>query len=102
MDSLLQIKSLLFSFGYGMLFYYLAKYNLYLIKNLHVITKYLITLVFVIDSVLLYVYLLFKINHGIFHFYFFLMFGLGFWLSLWLQPKIVNLCKVCKNKRKIN
>lgn len=100
MDSFLQIQTLIFSFGYGMFFYYLAKYNLYLIKNLRIITQYLITIVFIVDSVLLYVYLLFKINHGFFHIYFFFMFMLGFCLSIVINKKIVNFCKVLKNKEK--
>ena len=92
MDSFLQLKTLIFSFFFGMLFYYLAKYNLFLIKNM----KYFITFILVIDSVLLYMYLLFKINHGIYHIYFFFMFALGFWLISLFNPKIVKLCKHLK------
>ncbi len=100
MDSFLQLKSLIFSFCYGILYFYIAKYNLFLIKNLNVFKKYLVTLVMVIDSVLLYVYLIFKINHGYFHIYFFLMFGLGFWFITYFNRKIVKLCKTLYRKRK--
>ena len=93
MNSIIQIKSLLFSFIYGIFFYYIAKYNLFLIKNLKVLTKYLVTLVMIIDAVLLYVYLIFKINHGNFHIYFFFMFILGFILITYKDKKIVKLCK---------
>ncbi len=96
MDSFLQLKTLIFSFFFGMLFYYLAKYNLFLIKNMKTFSKYLITFILVIDSVLLYMYLLFKINHGIYHIYFFFMFALGFWLISLLNSKIVKLCKHLK------
>ena len=100
MDSFLQIKTLMFSFFFGMLFYYLAKYNLYLTKNMKIVSKYFITFIFIIDSALLYMYLLFKINHGIYHIYFFLMFALGFWIICLLNKKIVKLCKQLRKKFK--
>lgn len=102
MDSFLQLKTLLFSFFFGMFFFYLAKYNLYLTKSMKVISKYIITLIFVIDGALLYIYLLFKINQGRFHIYFFIMFALGYWVMLLLHQKIVKLCKVLLKKVKVN
>ena len=90
MNSLLQIKTLLFSFSFGSLFFFLSKYNLLLIKNMKIINRYLVTIVFVVDSVLLYVFWLYKINHGYFHIYFFLMFILGFWLTFSLYPKLLT------------
>ena len=100
MDSILQLKTLIFSFCFGILFYYLAKYNLFLIKNMKVFGKYLITFIFVIDSVLLYMYLIFKINHGFYHIYFFLMFALGFISIYFGHKKLVKLCKIFKKIRK--
>lgn len=91
MDSILQLKTLIFSFGFGCFFFLLAKYNMFLIKDMRLIKKYLITLILVVDSVLLYVYLMFKINHGQFHIYFFLSVGLGFWLMYGVYPKIKKL-----------
>ncbi len=100
MDSFLQLKSLGFSLFYGWAFFYLAKGNLILTNNLKIIGKYLITLIFVIDIALLYLYLMFQINQGIFHIYFFFMFALGYFGALMLHPKIVKLCQIWQNKRK--
>ena len=98
MDSFLQLKTLIFSLGFGCFFFLLSKYNMFLIKDMKLIKKYLITLILVIDSVLLYVYLMFKINHGIFHIYFFLSVALGYWLMYLIYPKIIKVFR--KNIKK--
>lgn len=90
MDSILQLKTLFFSFLFGMFFFYVTKYNYYITQNMKVISKYLITFIFVIDGALLYLYLLFKLNHGKVHIYYLLMFSLGYFLMLIINRKLSN------------
>ena len=98
MNSILQLKTLIFSFFFGCIFFLLSKYNLYITKNMKIIKKYLFTFVFVIDCVLLYIYFLYKLNHGIFHIYFFIVFFLGFTLMYYINPKIKILILNIKTK----
>lgn len=89
MNSYLQLVSLCFSFGYGVFFYLMARYNFWVIKDMKIIKKYLLTVILVVDVVLLYIFFMFKINNGSFHIYFILSIGLGFWL----MSKIYDLLK---------
>ena len=94
MNSYLQIKTILFSFLYGVFFYITAKYNLIIIKNLNTLKKYIISLVYVIDLVLLYIYLIYKLNNGIFHIYFVISILIGFYITSKRYKNSVNKCKV--------
>ena len=94
MNSYLQIKTILFSFLYGVFFYITARYNLIIIKNLNTIKKYIISLVYVIDLVLLYIYLIYKLNNGIFHIYFVISILIGYYITSKMYKNLVNKCKV--------
>ena len=87
MDSYTQLTLILLSYIYGILFYLLAKYNLFITKNLSTLLKYIITFIFIIDIVIIYIYLVFQINKGIFHFYFLLSLFLGYLTNLKIWPK---------------
>ena len=95
MHSFIQILTFIFSFIYGIFFYLLARFNNFILKDKKNVTKFLITLVFIIDIVILYIYLMFKINHGYFHIYFLAILCLGFILMIIMYPKIKNKCKIC-------
>lgn len=90
MDSYTQLLIIFISFTYGILFYLLAKYNLWMIKNLNTFLKYLFTLLFIVDIVIIYIYIIYKINQGIFHIYFLISLFLGYLLMSYFFPKFAN------------
>ena len=89
----IQLRSLLFSFLYGVFFNLVLKLNYKYIYHSKGIIKILINLFFVIDNTLLYFIILRCINNGIFHFYFFLSIILGFICVNILSTKIIEKIK---------
>ena len=77
MTLILQIKSLDFSFLYGIFFAFTYKYNYRFLTSKNLFFKIIVNFFFVIDHILLYFVLISKINNGILHLYFFFMFILG-------------------------
>lgn len=96
----IQIISLIFSFLFGVLYFYLIKINLLIVKNIKNSTKYLINTLFILNIVLIYNIVNYKINNGFFHIYFLLLITLGFMFSIFIN-KYVNLMiqKLKKNKK---
>lgn len=82
MNSYIQVISLLISFGYGIIFYILSRFNKYIVFNKNNFIKMLVTLVFVIDMVIIYLLIMYKINYGNIHPYFIIVLILGFVLSI--------------------
>ena len=74
----IQIKSIIFSFLYGMFFSFLLNLNYKFIYYSKGILKILINIFFVVDNVFLYFIILRYINNGIVHFYFVLSLFLGY------------------------
>lgn len=70
MNSYVQVISLLVSFIYGIVFYILSKFNKYIISNKNNIVKLLVTTVYVVDMVIIYIFIMYKINFGNIHPYF--------------------------------
>lgn len=90
MPASLQLITLGASFLYGFVFYYLMKLNYKLIKNKKKFYQSLITILFMYNVVLLYIIIIFKLNSGIFHIYFFIMLALGFLSNLKLTQKMLK------------
>lgn len=82
MNSYVQVISLLVSFIYGIVFYILSKFNKYIISNKNNIVKLLVTTVYVVDMVITYIFIMYKINFGNIHPYFIISLILGFVLSI--------------------
>ncbi len=78
MNSGIQIISLLVSFFYGIIFNVLTIYNFKVIKKYNSIIKNIITIMFILDIVIIYMIIIYKINKGYFHIYFILMVILGY------------------------
>lgn len=74
----MQIKSLIFSFIYGILISFLFNVNYFLLFNRKSVIRIFCSIVFVIDFSLLYFYILEYINYGYIHIYLFFVFILGF------------------------
>lgn len=90
MNSYIQILSLIFSFFYGIFFHLLVRFNKYILDKKNNIIKFIITLVFIIDIVILYIYLMYKINNGYFHIYFLFLLIIGYLLECFLFPKMLK------------
>lgn len=78
MNIKIQIIVLTVSFFYGFIYYYLTKLNTYIIKNQKKIYRSLITTLFMYNIILLYIIIIYKINHGKFHPYFFITILIGY------------------------
>lgn len=90
MTLIIQIKSLAFSFLYGIFFAFTYKINYkYLMIN-NTLFKIIISFFFILDHILLYFVLLSIINNGILHLYFLLSFIIGniFYVYLFDNKKI--------------
>ena len=87
---IIQIRSLVFSFIYGMFFSFTYKINYkFLISNV-LFFKIVLSFIFVLDHILLYFILISKINNGILNFYFLISFILGiiFYIYLFDRSKL--------------
>lgn len=80
MDLKIQLLSILFSFGFGILSSYLYNFCYSFIYKTSLLYKIVINLLFCINLGLIYFLLLKIINNGIVHIYFILSFILGFGL----------------------
>lgn len=74
----IQLKVLITSFVYGILFAYVLKIQYKLLFNGKLWYKILVNFLFVMDNCLLYFIILKTINNGMFHLYFFFLLILGF------------------------
>lgn len=81
MNIKVQLLSLFISFIYGCIYNLLSKYNKKLIVKKHILIQIVITALFVINNVLIYLIILYKTNYGQFHIYFLAMIALGFMFS---------------------
>lgn len=78
MSGLVQIISLGISFFYGIFFYLANKVNELMIDKKNYFIKVLVTLVFIIDVVILYIYIMYKVNNGNIHPYFIALVIIGY------------------------
>ena len=98
MTGFTQLLLLICSYLYGIIFYLLTRYNLFITKHLSTLKSFLVTLVFIVDMVILYIYLIYRANDGIFHIYFILLLILGFITMGYNYKKIVKLCQKITKK----
>ena len=84
----IQIYSLLFSFFYGILVFFLLELNYKLLYTGKMLYKIIISFLFVMFISLLYFYGLLKINNGIIHIYFLIVMFKGYMLSFVIYSKI--------------
>ncbi len=86
----IQLLSILISFIFGIIFYFITYMNFKLIKNMKVLFQHIITFVYVIDMTIIYILIIYKFNKGYFHLYFITMVLLGFCLAYLLNNKILS------------
>lgn len=110
MNAKTQIIALLISFLYGCFFFLTNKLNKKIIEKQKRIYRSLIQILFMCNIVLLYIIIIFKINNGKFHIYFFFMIALGYIFGIHLSnnllknvkcpPFIEKIKKKCYTKEK--
>lgn len=93
MNSYVQVISFLVSFIYGIVFYLFARFNKAMLSNKNNVIKFLITLVFILDMVILYIYMMYKINFGLIHPYFVIVVLIGYVVMMLLYRKCINFFK---------
>ena len=69
MNSYVQLISLFSSFVYGIALYYLNNLNTRLIKNKNIISKIIISCLYIFNVSLLFVCFLYWLNNGLLHLY---------------------------------
>lgn len=96
MDLKLQILSMLFSFGYGIISSYLYNLNYNFIHNTTILYKLVINILFCVNLGLIYFILIKVINYGVVHIYFVFSFIVGFVLFVNKYKFLRNVFKVKK------
>ena len=87
MDEVIQLFSFFVSFCIGFVFSIVTKFHFKLVDSYPKILQYLLTVLYVIDFVLLYVILMYHINGGVIHIYFLAFVFVGFFCSEVLQSR---------------
>ena len=104
MDYKLQIISLIISFLYGVFFSTVTNINYNYLYKTSTPFKITFNIIFILDVVLIYLIIMYKINKGIFHNYFILMIFLGYVVSfnkIKASTKRLKLkCIIEKNEKK--
>lgn len=96
MDLKLQILSILFSFGYGIISSYLYNLNYNFIHDTTILYKLVINILFCVNLGLIYFILIKVINYGVVHIYFVFSFIVGFVLFVNKYNFLRNVFKVKK------
>ncbi len=96
MDLKLQILSILFSFGYGIISSYLYNLNYNFIHDTTILYKLVINILFCVNLGLIYFILIKVINYGVVHIYFVFSFIVGFVLFVNKYKFLRNVFKVKK------
>lgn len=81
MTSIIQLYSLALSFVYGIFFCILSKLNFKIIDSMSRFLRYILTFLFVMDMVIIYIILIYKLNKGYFHMYFVLLVFCGYLIA---------------------
>ncbi len=100
MNYKIQLISFVFSFLFGLFFYFTSLLNYKLIKKHSAVLKYIITTIYIIDISLIYILLMYKINYGVIHIYFILLLFCGFLVGWLYSKKLRKICKVIAKKLK--
>ena len=87
MSVIFQIISFMVSFLYGVFFAFLCKIHFFYVNPMKVYWQFILTIIFILDSVLGYVILLYHINEGVIHIYFLILVLLGYYSFPILQKK---------------
>jgi len=90
MNSNMQLLSFFVSFIFGIVFCLITILNFKLIKDLKRYVQHLLTFIYVIDMVIIYIILLYHLNKGYFHIYFIAMVFFGFFCGFIIYKKLLS------------
>ena len=90
MSSKLQLISFIISFLYGLIFYILTVINFKLIETSQLYIKHILSFIFVLDMVIIYIILLYYVNKGYFHIYFIITVFIGFFIGYILKENVFS------------
>lgn len=93
MNSNMQLLSFLVSFIFGIIFYFITIINFKLINDLKLYLKHILTFIYVLDMVIIYVIIFYHLNKGYFHIYFLLSVFLGYFVAFLTNKKFLS--KIC-------
>ena len=93
MNSNLQLISFLVSFIFGIFFYLLTNLNFKLIKDLKKYIQHILTFLYVMDMIVIYIIIFYHLNKGYFHIYFILMVFVGYLVGFIIYKKILSKIK---------
>lgn len=77
----LQLLSFLVSFLFGIFFSFTSRFHYNLVFSLKSVLRYLLTFLYILDISLIYILLLYYINHGILHIYFVFITFIGYFVE---------------------
>lgn len=90
MTSTMQLISFFISFIFGICFYFITVLNFKLIENLKKYIQHILTFIYVLDIVIIYIIIFYHLNKGYFHIYFILMVFLGFFVGYILYKSLIS------------
>ena len=99
MDIILQIETFFYSFIFGFIFFYITFFHFKLTKKKSKLVRFVLDFIYVMDIVFVYLIILYKINLGIFHIYFFFIIVLGYYIGFICKKNVKVLKEHCKHKK---
>lgn len=90
MSSSIQLLTFFISFLYGIIFSFLTILNFKILDKVSKYMKHLVTFVYVIDMIIIYIIIVYKINNGYFHLYFILTVIVSYFVGLLTYYKKVS------------
>lgn len=90
MTSNLQLISFSVSFIFGIVFALLTILNFKIVNNSLKFIQNIITFIFVMDMIIIYIIIMYKLNHGYFHLYFIIMTIIGFFVGIFVHTKYLS------------
>lgn len=95
----MQLLTFIFSFLYGIIASFLFKLNYKIVNNLKRVFNNIITIIFTLDVLIIYVVLIYYLNNGYLHIYFIMTLLIGIFIGF-SYLKDVNLRKIYVKIRK--
>lgn len=86
----MQLLSFFISFIYGIIFYFLTILNFKLINDLKTFLKHILTFIYVLDIIIIYIIVIYHLNNGYFHIYFLIMVFIGYLVGFLIKNIIIE------------
>lgn len=96
MEIKIQLYSFIVSFCYGLFIYLIFNLNKKKLVIDKIMVKFTLSFVLIVDIVLLYVAIMYKLNNGIIHNYFVIVMIFGYVLGKTIVKKLKKRCKKIK------